>query len=64
MKKLSRAQLKSIGGGACPGGCPYPPGTGYGPSNGVRTCAAYYALTDCCKVQSFLEVACAPPINF
>ncbi|EJL73904.1 hypothetical protein PMI13_01331 [Chryseobacterium populi] len=49
MKKLSRAQLKSIGGGGCTG--PYPPGTGYGPHNGVRTCAAYQALPNCCQIQ-------------
>jgi len=58
MKKLSRTKLKSINGGACPGGCPYPPGAGYGPSNGPRTCAAYQALSNCCKNQSFLECIC------
>jgi hypothetical protein len=64
LKKLSRSNLMVINGGACPGGCPYPPGTGYGPSNGSRTCAAYLALSTCCQNQSFLEVSCAGPVNF
>ncbi|PQA95635.1 hypothetical protein B0A69_04465 [Chryseobacterium shigense] len=59
MKKLSRTKLKTINGGACPGGCPYPPGTGYGPSYGVRSCAAYQALSNCCKNQYFLECKCS-----
>lgn len=63
MKKLSRTKLKTINGGACPGGCPYPPGTGYGPHNGARSCAAYQALSNCCKGQSLLEASCAGPIN-
>lgn len=64
LKKLSRSNLMVINGGACPGGCPYPPGSGYGPNNGPRTCAAYQALSNCCKNQSLLEASCAGPIDF
>jgi hypothetical protein len=63
MRKLSRTKLKTINGGVCPGGCPYPPGTGYGPSYGVRSCAAYQALTNCCQIQYFLEWKCAVVVD-
>lgn len=61
MKKLSRSDLKIINGGACPGGCPYPPGTGYGPTYSIydsRTCEAFRMLSNCCQNQSFLDRKC------
>ena len=63
MKKLSRTQLKNINGSGCTG-CPYPPGTPYGPSYGVRSCAAYQLLPNCCQIQYLLEAACGGPIDF
>lgn len=63
MKKLSRLQLRNINGAACPGGCPYPVGTTFGPpgSGATRNCQQYAALTDCCKGQYFTHVECGNP---
>lgn len=46
MKKLSKDQLKKINGAACPGGCPYPAGTTFGPpgSGATRSCQQYNAV--------------------
>lgn len=62
MKKLSRTQLKMISGAACPGGCPA--GNTYGPGPGfAHSCAAYQALSTCCKGQAFVSADCFGPIG-
>lgn len=64
MKKLSKEQLKNINGAACPGGCPYPAGTTFGPpgSGATRSCQQYNAMTDCCKGQYIVHMGCVGPI--
>lgn len=66
MKKLSRLQLKNINGGTCPGGCPTPPGTLYGPSTAIprptHSCAQYKALSDCCKSTVIVAMDCFSPV--
>ncbi|WP_139222004.1 bacteriocin-like protein [Chryseobacterium oleae] len=60
MKKLSKEQLKNINGAACPGGCPYPAGTTFGPpgSGATRSCQQYNAMSDCCKGQYIVHMGC------
>jgi len=62
MKKLSRSSLKSINGSSCPGGCPTPPATHYGPpgSGAPYSCQAYFALSDCCKATVIVDWRCVP----
>jgi hypothetical protein len=64
MKKLSKEHLEKINGAACPGGCPYPAGTTFGPpgSGATRTCQQYAALTDCCKGQYLVMMSCIGPL--